>query len=136
MSSDRPRRRSDCPISFSLDLLGDRWTLLVLRDLVFVNKHYFGDFLESPEGIASNILADRLRLLHASGLVSRRRDTASGRKIFYELTEKGIDLVPVLLELIRWGAKYDPRTAAAEAFTRRIAEERDGLISEIRASLL
>lgn len=129
------RRRSACPISIALDVLGDKWTLLVIRDLVFARKRHFRDFLASPENIASNILASRLRTLETQGIVSRRIDPDSARKVIYELTPKGIDLVPVLLELIRWGAKYDARTAAPEAFTRRIDRDREGLIAEIRAAL-
>lgn len=129
------RRRSACPISVALDVLGDKWTLLVIRDLVFARKRHFRDFLASPENIASNVLASRLRALETQGIVSRRVDPDSARKVIYELTPKGIDLVPVLIELIRWGAKYDARTAAPEAFTRRINRDREGLIAEIRAAL-
>jgi DNA-binding HxlR family transcriptional regulator len=91
-------RRSQCPISFALDILGDRWTMLVLRDLVFSGKRHFRDFLASPERIASNILASRLRALEARGIVSRRPDPESARKVIYALTAKGVDLVPMLLE--------------------------------------
>jgi DNA-binding HxlR family transcriptional regulator len=135
MSRKDDNRRSACPISFALDILGDKWTLLVIRDLVFMRKRHFRDFLASPENIASNILASRLKRLEARGVVSRRPDPASARKVIYELTAKGADLVPVLLELIRWGAKYDPKTAAPASFTRRITEDREGLIAEICASL-
>ena len=135
MATNDPVRRSSCPISFALDILGDKWTLLVIRDLVFVRKRHFRDFLASPEKIASNILANRLRMLERCGIVSRRPDPESARKVIYELTGKGIDLVPVLLELVRWGAKYDPRTAAPKSFTKRIAEDREGLLAEIRSSL-
>lgn len=135
MGKKTETRRSACPISFALDILGDKWTLLVVRDLVFAGKRHFRDFLASPEGIASNILASRLRTLEARGIVSRRPDPASARKVIYELTVKGIDLVPVLLELIRWGANHDPKTAAPVSFTRRIAEDRERLIAELTSSL-
>lgn len=135
MANKNDPRRSACPISVALDVLGNKWTLLVIRDLVFAHKRHFRDFLASPESIASNVLANRLRTLEAQGIVSRRVDPDSARKVIYELTPKGIDLVPVLLELIRWGAKYDARTAAPEAFTRRIDRDREGLIAEIRAAL-
>ena len=135
MATNDPVRRSSCPISFALDILGDKWTLLVIRDLVFVRKRHFRDFLASPEKIASNILANRLRMLERCRIVSRRPDPESARKVIYELTGKGIDLVPLLLELVRWGAKYDPRTAAPKNFTKRIAEDREGLLAEIRSSL-
>jgi len=135
MSPKGDTRRSQCPISFALDLLGDKWSLLVIRDLIFMQKRHFADFLASPEGIASNILASRLKNLVATGIVSRRPDPDNARKVIYELTEKGADLVPVLLDLIHWGAKYDPKTEAPENFTRRIAQRRNEVIAEIRASL-
>lgn len=136
MANRNDPRRSACPISVALDVLGNKWTLLVIRDLVFARKRHFRDFLVSPENIASNILASRLRTLETQGIVSRRVDPDSARKVIYELTPKGIDLVPVLVELIRWGAKYDAKTAAPEAFTRRIDRDREGLIAEIRAALV
>jgi len=128
-------RRSGCPISFALDILGDKWTLLVVRDLVFAGKRHFRDFLNSPEGIASNILASRLRSLEARGIVSRRPDPESARKVIYALRPKGIALVPLLLELIRWGAAHDPKTAAPEDFIRRIVRDREGMIAEITAAI-
>lgn len=128
-------RRSDCPISYSLDIFGDRWTLLVVRDLVFGGKRHFRDFLASPEGIASNILADRLKTLECCGIVSRHTDPEHASKVIYTLTEKGVDLIPALLELARWGAKYDARTGAPREFVRRIREDREGVLAEIKASL-
>jgi len=128
-------RRSFCPISYVLDIFGDKWTLLVIRDLAFARKRYFRDFLASSEKIASNILADRLKTLAASGIVSRRPDPANARKIIYELTEKGEDLIPALLELGRWGAKHDAETAAPKHHIRRIEKDREGLIVEIKSSL-
>lgn len=127
-------RRSSCPISYALDIFGDKWTLLVIRDLIFSRKRYFRDFLASSEKIASNILADRLKTLEASGIVSRRPDPANARKIIYELTEKGRDLVPALVELVHWGAKYDAETGAPKHFIRRIEKDREGLIAEIKSS--
>jgi DNA-binding HxlR family transcriptional regulator len=118
-----------------LDIFGDKWTLLVVRDLAFSRKRYFRDFLASSEKIASNILADRLKTLAASGIVSRRADPANARKIIYELTEKGEDLIPAMLELGRWGAKYDAKTAAPMHYIRRIEKNREVLIAEIKSSL-
>lgn len=128
-------RRSDCPISFALDLFGDKWTLLVLRDLVIKRKRHFQEFLASDEKIASNILAQRLRRLEAAGVLTRERDPASGRRVIYRPTEKGADLIPALLELVRWSAKYDAQTAAPKALVRRIAEDRAGVAAELRAAL-
>lgn len=125
-------RRSDCPIAFSLDLLGDRWTLLVLRDLLLVGKQRFAEFQAAPEGMASNVLADRLQALHAAGLVERRPDPQDGRRVIYRPGPAALDLLPVLLELIRWGATHDARTAAPKAFVERIARDRAGVEAELR----
>ena len=133
MKQKLPPRRSDCPITFALDLFGDKWTLLVLRDLIIVRKRHFREFLASDEKIASNILANRLKLLEAAGMLTRRPDPESARQVIYEPTEKGLDLIPSMLELVRWSAKYDPRTAAPPALVRRIAEDRDAYIAEIRS---
>ena len=107
----------------------------MVRDLVFSRKRYFRDFLAAPENIATNILADRLKTLEAAGIVSRRTDTENARKVIYELTPKGEDLIPALLELVRWGAKHDAETAAPRQFIRRIEKDREVLIAEIKASL-
>jgi len=96
--------RSNCPIACTLDLVGDRWTLLVLRDLFF-GARYFDDFQQSPEGIATNILGDRLRKLERDGFVSRTRDAEDARRFCYALTARGKSLKPVLLALARWGAE-------------------------------
>ena len=127
-----PPRRSDCPITYALDVIGDKWTLIVLRDLIIVRKRQFRDLLMSDEKIASNILASRLKMLEAAGMVTRRRDPEHARQVIYEPTEKGLDLLPSMLEMVRWSAKYDSRTAAPPALVRRIAEDRDAYIGEIR----
>lgn len=128
--------RSHCTIAFALDHLGDKWTLLVLRDLLFWNKRHFKDFLSSEEKIASNILSNRLKQLEAAGLITRETDPESARCVVYAPTEKAIDLVPALLELTRWSAKYDSGTQATPQIVRRIATDRDALVTEIRARLL
>jgi DNA-binding HxlR family transcriptional regulator len=128
--------RSHCPISYTLDIVGDRWTLLVLRDLVIAGKRNFRDFLASEEGIASNILTARLKVLEAHGMVTRRRDPGSGRQVLYEPTAKGLDLLPGLLEFARWGGKYDPQTAAPREMLRRIKQDREAVAREIRAAHL
>ena len=100
-------RRSGCPVSCSLDLLGDKWSLLIVRDMVFGRKRYFKEFLASPEGIATNILTNRLKRLEDSGIISKQPDPENRRQIVYTLTEKGIALIPVLVELRCWGAIYE-----------------------------
>jgi DNA-binding HxlR family transcriptional regulator len=102
--------RSPCPIAGALDLLGDRWTLLVVRDLLLYDKRRFAEFLASPEGIATNILADRLDRLQRCGVVERRPREGSPRDEYHP-TDRGRDLAPVLRELIAWGKRHVPGTA-------------------------
>jgi len=134
MKKELPSCRSDCPISFALDFIGDKWTLIVLRDLVFSRKRYFQQFLDSNEKIASNILASRLKLLEKAGLVTREADPAHARRVIYAPTAKALDLTPVMLELLLWGTKHHSKANAPEQFVRRAAEDRDALVAEIRAA--
>ncbi|RAZ79916.1 winged helix-turn-helix transcriptional regulator [Mesorhizobium atlanticum] len=98
--------RSGCPISLSLELLGDRWTLLIIRDLAFGGKRHFREFLQSDEGISSRTLAERLQTLQDEGILTRSDDPSHGLKAIYRLTEAGIDLLPVLTTLGAWGSKH------------------------------
>lgn len=102
----RDRTRSRCPIARSLELVGDRWTLLVLRDLLLLGKTRFRDFLDSPEGIASNILAARLKKLEAAGLLTRAADPDDRRRFVYTPTDKGLTLLPLLREMAAWGETH------------------------------
>ncbi|GAB4370309.1 MAG: helix-turn-helix domain-containing protein [Elainellaceae cyanobacterium] len=102
--------RSQCPIACSLDLIGDRWTLLVIRDMMFFKKQRFEEFLESPEGISTNILAARLKFLEETGLVEKQPYSNHPRRMNYQLTERGKSLRPVLKSMIAWGLKHIPDT--------------------------
>ncbi len=127
----KPARRSGCPVSLSLEAFGDRWSLLIIRDMMVRGFRTFKDFQESGEGIATNILADRLTKLQASGLIFAEVDENDRRKLNYRLTEKGIGLAPVLLELLIWGSKYEdagPSCAAVAAMEKH----RDQLLAEVR----
>lgn len=132
MKKKSPACRSSCPISSALELIGDKWTLVVLRDLIFARKRYFQELLDSPEKIASNILAARLKQLEAAGMVTRKADPDHGRRVVYAPTAKGLDLLPVLVELIRWGMAHNPKTAAPPEVARRIKHDRDAFIAEVR----
>ena len=134
MKKTLPSRRSNCPIACALDSVGDRWTLVVLRDIVMVRRRHFQELLAGNEGIASNILTSRLKQLEAARMITRRRDPAEPRRVIYEPTEKALDLLPVMVELIRWSMKYVPNTAAPAHFVRRLAEDRDGFIADIRTA--
>lgn len=127
------KKRSNCPIGYALDIFGDKWSLLIVRDIMFKGKSQYGQFLQSEEKIATNILADRLERLEAQGVLSKMQDPSNLTKFQYRLTEKGLDLLPVLLELIAWSAKYDHETAASKRFVEAVKRDRDKVISEIRA---
>ncbi len=104
----KTKRRSDCPISCSLDMWGDKWSLLIIRDLMFSKKCRYSDFLKSAEGIATNILATRLQALEENKIIEKSDDQDSKSKGFYKLTPKGIDLLPILIEIDLWAEKYFP----------------------------
>ena len=130
--SKRPGRadKSSCPISFGLDIFGDRWTLLVLRDLVLHGKTRFAEMQASDEGIASNILADRLQRLECMGLVERIPDPEDRRQKICRVTAKGLTLTPVLLEIAAWGASNDPNTGAPTGFASAFYEDRQSFYDE------
>src|SRR6185369_164201 len=96
----------ECVISNSLDIFGDKWTLLVVRDLFFFNKHEYREFLSSPEAIATNILADRLKRLLTAGIIAEQVHPENRSRKLYYLTAKGKGLLPILVEMAKWGAKY------------------------------
>jgi len=123
---------SGCPISFALDLIGDRWSLLVLRDIMLWNKRFFDQFAASAEGISTNILADRLKRLEAHGLVSRQQDEINRRRYIYSPTEKALDLLPMILEMVIWSASYDPNTGAPPETIDHMKNDRDGYIAGVR----
>jgi DNA-binding HxlR family transcriptional regulator len=135
MLMTRRRRRSDCPIHFALEVFGDAWTLLIVRDLMFKGKTTYTDFLRAGEGIATNILADRLLRLEQDGILVKKRGAGGGAGSSYRLTRKGMDLLPILLEMIAWSAKHDPDTAAPREFVRRVQRDREALMREIRSAL-
>lgn len=128
----REARRSGCPIAISLDLFGDRWSLLIVRDLLFADRCTFKEFAEADESIATNILADRLGRLEGAGIVERRADPADGRKVVYALTGKGFDLAPVLLEMALWAAKHED-TDAPPAMVGALRRDRARFLRDLRA---
>jgi len=105
----KQERRSNCPITNALELIGDRWTMVVLRDM-FVGKKRYSEFLASPEGISTNILADRLGMMESSGLIEAKPYQQRPLRLEYVLTDMGMGLLPVLQELCRWGNRYLPNT--------------------------
>jgi DNA-binding HxlR family transcriptional regulator len=118
-------------VSISLERFGDRWSLLIIRDLMVRGFRTFKEFQESGEGIATNILSDRLQRLEAAGIITAETDQTDGRRVNYRLTEKGIDLAPVLLELLIWGARHE-ETGAPCALILNMEKNRARVLSEVR----
>ena len=123
-------KRSDCAVSFALNVFGDKWSLLIIRDLLFSEKRSYGEFLASAEGIATNILAARLKTLEERGIVTKTPDAANGRRSLYHLTAKGSDLLPIVLEIMRWSAKHEPGAAACGAVMAQFKKDREGFLKE------
>jgi len=125
-----PNRRSGCPLNASVEMLGDRWSLLIIRDMMLLGRRTFKEFLGSYEGIATNILADRLRRLEAYGIIAAVPDPSDGRKLIYELTPKGIDLAPVLTEMVLWAARHEK--TENRALVRLMQKDKQKFNAEIR----
>lgn len=134
-SDDTTTWRSGCPLNIALEIFGDRWSLLILRDLMLKQMTTFKQFQESGEGIATNVLTDRLKRLTKAGLIASARSPDDGRVVTYSPTEKGLDLLPTMIELILWTAKNEA-TAASPKVINRILRDRDGFIREIRERFL
>jgi DNA-binding HxlR family transcriptional regulator len=129
------QKRSDCPINFALELFGDPWSLLIIRDIVYFGKKTYGEFLASEEGMATNILASRLAHLEHQGLLVKKLSEKDKRKEEYVLTEKGLDLIPVLVEMANWSAEHDPHTAAPGAWIALMKADREKMIRLIRETV-
>lgn len=127
----KSKRRSGCPVTVSLEVFGDRWSLLIVRDLMVRGYRTFKEFQQSGEGIATNILSGRLHKLEAAKIITAEPSETDGRSIHYRLTEKGIDLAPVLLELLIWGARHE-ETGAPCAIMVEMAKNRTAVLAETR----
>jgi DNA-binding HxlR family transcriptional regulator len=127
-----PNWRSACPISSALDLFGDKWSLLVMRDLLFRNKSHYREFFASEEGIATNILADRLARLEAARLIEKTDGDPRSGKQAYVATSKGKDLIPLLLEMMLWSAEHEPHTRAPDVLIAELKNDRAKAARAIR----
>lgn len=138
MSSSK--KRSDCPISCSLDAWGDKWSLLIVRDLMFFKKCTYGDFLKSGEKIATNILASRLLMLEENGIISKQDHPDSKAKVLYKLTEKGINLLPLMIEINLWAEKYSEIPESQKMILDEMKKDKagfiEGKIEELKGEVL
>jgi len=130
----RTDRKSSCPINFALEIFGDAWSLLILRDVALFGKHTFKEFLSSEERITTSVLTDRLVRLEERGILRREPHLTDRRSSAYVLTEKGLDLIPALLDLMEWGTSHDPASAGhrKEAFLDKLRSERGPLVQEMK----
>ncbi|CAD0005491.1 winged helix-turn-helix transcriptional regulator [Flavobacterium chungangense] len=129
------KKRSDCPLSCSLDVFGDKWSLLIIRDLMFGNKCTYNDFLKSDEGIATNILASRLKGLEENGIIEKSAHPDSKAKFLYKLTPKGIDLLPIIMEVYIWSDKYYEMPADLKATIQEARKDKEKFVKQITKEL-
>src|ERR1700692_4624252 len=130
MSGQKPKRRSECPLNASVERVGDRWSLLIIRDMMLREFRTYKEFMECYEGIATNILADRLRKLVAYGIITAEPDPSDGRKLTYLLTAKGIDLAPVLTEMVLWAAAHED--TGNQALVQQMRENKEKFMAALR----
>ena len=128
--------RSHCPINFTLEHFGDKWSFLIIRDLMFKGKRHYNEFLEADEKVSTSVLGDRLRRLQEMGIISKGEDNVKKSRIRYSLTQKGIDLLPILIEMIVWGGFNDALTEAPQEFLDQATHDRAGLIEQTRVGLI
>jgi DNA-binding HxlR family transcriptional regulator len=128
--------RSHCPINFTLEHFGDKWSFLIIRDLMFKGKRHYNEFLEAGEKVSTSVLGDRLKKLEEMGIISKGEDVVKKSRIRYSLTQKGIDLLPILLEMIIWGGLNDELTESPIEFMDQAQNNKEDLIKEIRKGLI
>jgi DNA-binding HxlR family transcriptional regulator len=127
--------RSHCAVNYGVEVFGDRWSLLIIRDIVFAGKRTYGAFLKSEEGIATNVLASRLAFLEGQGILSKAPSLEDGRKDVYTLTEKGLDLIPIMLNIVLWSAQHDAKSyvRGQKEFVARISQHPVQVSEEVKA---
>src|SRR5262249_30705657 len=127
--------RSFCPVNLAMEVIGDKWSLLIIRDIMFSGKRHFRELLASEEKIASNILTDRLNMLEREGIISKAPDPAHKQKFIYSLTEKGIDMMPIIKEVGTWSFKYKPVDVEHYQHAKMLAEADKATVEMIRQQL-
>ena len=125
---NKNQKRSNCPISSSLDIWGDKWSLLIVRDLMFSKQCTYGDFLKSDEKIATNILASRLQTLEENGIITKSDHPDSKATVLYKLTQKGIDLMPLMIEINLWAEKYFTKPTERKAMLKEVNKVKEAFI--------
>ncbi len=129
------KMRSHCPINYAVEHFGDKWSLLIIRDLMFKEKRHYNEFFESGERVSTSVLGDRLKMLEDAGIISKEADDIKKSSIKYSLTKKGIDMLPFMIDLIVWSGLHDKKTEAGKVFLSQATKGRDYLIKSIREKL-
>lgn len=127
MVDKKTKSWSGCPVRFGMSQFGDKWSFLIIRDLMFKRRKYYYEFMEAGEGISTNVLATRLADLEGNGIISKVRDPEKGSRYIYNLTQKGIELMPMMLAMIDWAEKYDERTEVPKDFIDKLRSDQQGL---------
>lgn len=135
MKKSGKKQRSACPIANALDILGDRWSLVIIRDLMFRGKREYGELLNSGEGISTSVLATRLEHLQCAGIVKKTAHPDDLKKYRYRLTEKGIDLLPLMIDLLLWGIQHVPASFAPAEILKAMKRDREGFMQSVRQEL-
>lgn len=132
---DSMKIRTHCPTNYALDHFGDKWSLLVVRDLMFKGKRHYNEFFESNEKVSTSVLGDRLKSLEEGGIIRKEEDSVKKSRIRYSLTKKGIGLLPMMVEMILWSGHYDAETETGSDFLNRAKNDRLGLLSELQKKI-
>ncbi|PCH60514.1 MAG: transcriptional regulator [SAR86 cluster bacterium] len=136
MVDTKTKTWSGCPIRFGMSQFGDKWSFLIIRDLMFKGRKYYHEFIEAGEGISTNILAVRLADLESSGIISKSRDPVKGSRYIYSLTDKGMELIPMMMAMIDWAEKFDADTEVPKDFIDKLRKNPQKLHQEILKGIL
>ena len=129
------KMRSHCPINYALEHFGDKWSLLIIRDLMFKEKRHYNEFFESDERVSTSVLGDRLKQLIEAGIICKGEDLVKKSRIKYSLTKKGIAMLPIMVDMIVWSGTFDDQTEAGEDFLTQAGKNRDHLLSSLKVKL-
>lgn len=131
----REENKSHCPINFTVEIFGDTWSLLIIRDMIALGKKTFGEFLESEERIGPSVLADRLAHLERKGIITKKPSETDKRKFIYSLTEKGLDVIPIVYETALWGSKHSLHPVAPDAWFKAMQYDKEKVLKAYREAV-
>jgi|SRR5690606_445600 len=131
----REENKSNCPINFTVEIFGDTWSLLIIRDMIALGKKTYGEFLESEERIGPSVLADRLANLERKGIITKKPNETDKRKFIYSLTEKGLDVIPIVYEIALWGSKHGLHIVAPDAWFKAMKHDKDKVLKAYREAV-